>query len=173
MILNSKIRYKRVVTSVTALLLLLLATATLSRPVFASDDTIELPKSELPKSHHLYFSLANEHGSPTTKEKKSFECEDKIYAVIELTNFKLGKHKLSMVWTDPHGTDRERTEYDFHVREQNTRLWSWLSLSRGRGGAMFQWINPAAGLEDFVGPWTVTVRVNNKKIQKEQFEVSC
>ena len=124
-------------------------------------------------SHHVYFSVANEHGFPLKEERKNFDCEDKIHTVIELSNFKPGKHSLSVVWTDPSSTDRERTEYDFHVREQNTRLWTWLTLSRANGAGMLQWINPAAGLEEFIGPWKVVVRIDNKEIETKKFEVSC
>lgn len=126
------------------------------------------------RSQNIYFSLAGEHGAPLHEARQNFDCEDKIYTVVELTNFELGKHKLSIIWTDPSETDRERTEYDFYVRDENElRLWGWLSLSRARGAGMLQWVNPAAGLEEFIGPWTVTVRVDDKEIERKQFEVSC
>jgi hypothetical protein len=96
-----------------------------------------------------------------------------VYSVLELTNHKLGKHRISFRWIDPSGTDRERTEYDFHVRDTNTRLWSWLSLKRAQGAGMLQWLNPAAGLEEFIGPWTVEIRLDGKKLATQVFEITC
>jgi len=126
-------------------------------------------------SHTILFSLGDKHGFPQKEPKSEFDCLDKIYATVELSDYDLGKHHFAIVWTDPTGDDRERTEYDFHVRDNNqpTRLWSWLSLRRADGAGMLQWLNPAAGLEEFVGPWTIEVRINNKKIDSGSFEVSC
>jgi len=36
-----------------------------------------------------------------------------------------------------------------------------------------QWINPAAGMEEFIGDWTVSVKVKDKFDQKITFEVLC
>lgn len=142
----------------------------------AKEETGAKEDGELPKpSHTLYFSLSDQHGFPLQESKGEFDCSDKIYTTIELSHYPLGKHHFSVVWTDPAGDDRERTEYDFHVRDhaQPTRLWSWLSLRRSTGSGMLQWLNPAAGLEEFIGPWKVEVRIDNKKIDAQSFEVSC
>jgi len=169
---TSSIIIERAVTIVTALLLSNLVFLPSSYDSIRADSVPEETEQPTP-SHKVYFSLANEHGFPLQEEKQDFDCEDKIYAVVELSNFKQGKHNLSVVWTDPSDTDRERTQYDFHVRESKVRLWSWLILSRAKGAGMLQWINPAAGLEEFIGPWTVTVKVDNKEIEKKQLQVSC
>lgn len=124
-------------------------------------------------SHQVYFSLGDQFGAPTKDAKTRFDCSDKIYTVVELSNYPLGKHQISVLWLDPHNSTRENTEYPFNIRSDTTRLWAWLSLSRGTGAGMLQWIDPAAGLEDFIGPWSVKVLIDGKQIAKETFEVSC
>ncbi|WP_147251002.1 hypothetical protein [Arenicella xantha] len=124
-------------------------------------------------SHKLYFALPDKHAFPQQEAKTEFDCSDKIYSVIELTNFKHGRHAITIVWTDPSGTDRERTEYPFSVFEKETRLWGWLELSRARGAGMLQWLNPAAGLEEFIGPWVATIYIDGKKLESGSFEVLC
>ncbi|MFT6031736.1 MAG: hypothetical protein ACI854_000261 [Arenicella sp.] len=124
-------------------------------------------------SSKVYFTVGDQHEFPLTEEKSNFDCSEKIFTVIELSNFAKAKYHLAIVWLDPSGTERERTEYPFTVVVDETRLWSWLSLSRAQGAAMIQWIDPAAGLEEFIGPWTVDVRINNQKIKTKKFEVLC
>lgn len=121
----------------------------------------------------VYFALGNQHEFPLDEERKYFACSDKVFTVVELSNLPKTKYDLTIVWKDPSETERERTEYPFTVAAAETRLWSWLSLAPSKGAAMIQWINPAAGLEEFVGPWTVEVRINNKKISTKSFEVVC
>ena len=121
----------------------------------------------------LYFTLPDEHAFPQADAIENFDCSDKIYSVITLSHFPKGKFHITFIWTDPAGTDRERTEYPFYVREDEEKLWAWLQLSRATGAGMLQWINPAAGLEEFIGPWQVTVEVDGKKVASGSFEVSC
>lgn len=127
------------------------------------------------QSHNVYFSLADEHGFPKKEPTNEFDCTDKIYTVLELTNYPVARYELSILWVDPAGTSREHTQYPFNVRDINktTRLWAWLSLSRATGAGLLQWMDPSAGLEEFIGPWTVEVRINNKKIEIKNFDVSC
>ena len=124
-------------------------------------------------SSNIYFALGDQYDFPSKKERSHFDCSDKIFTVVELNNLPKTKYDLAIVWRDPSDTERERTEYPFKVNQDQTRLWSWLSLSASQGAAMVQWINPAAGLEEFVGPWSVEIRINNKKIATKHFEVVC
>ena len=121
----------------------------------------------------IYFSTADQHGSPNKEGKTVFDCSDKIYTVLELDDFSVGRHQLSVTWRDPETNTREKTSYPFSYRGKKIRLWSWLTLSRGTGAAMFQWIDPAAGLEEFIGEWNVEVRVNDKLLKRDQFQVNC
>ena len=124
-------------------------------------------------SSKVYFTLGDQHEFPLTVQKQSFDCSDKIFTVVELSDLPKATYHLAIVWSDPSDIERERTEYPFTVSAEKTRLWSWLSLSRAQGAAMIQWINPAAGLEEFVGPWTVEVRIDNRQIATKNFEVIC
>ena len=125
------------------------------------------------QSHKVYLSDADEHGFPKKDKKDVFECTEKIYSVLELSDYPVGTYQLSVAWIDPALDVRERTEYEFRVRESETRLWAWLTLSRATGASLLQWINPAAGLEEFVGGWKIEVSVNDQKLASSDFQVVC
>ncbi len=122
----------------------------------------------------LRFALSDTHGFPKDDATESFDCLDKIYAITELTHFEKGKHQVEFRWLEPRGTTRERTVYDFWVRDKpSTKLWAWLELSRAKGAGMLQWLNPAAGLEEFLGSWEVRLFIDGKEYNSAGFEVSC
>lgn len=130
--------------------------------------------SDIKENSTLHFTLRGEHGFPSKETVKSFDCLDRIYAVTELSYFKKGEYTIEFHWVDPDGNTRETTKYDFLMRkEPKTELWGWLELSRAKGAGMIQWLNPAAGLEEFIGFWTVELVLNGKTINKGQFEVLC
>lgn len=126
------------------------------------------------KSASLRFTIADRHGFPFEESRNHFDCLEKIYAVSEVRNFNKGKHEIEFRWVAPDGDPREHTRYDFFVTDNpKVNLWAWLELSRAQGASMIQWINPAAGLEEFIGFWEVEIFVDGKSIKKEDFEVSC
>lgn len=138
--------------------------------IFAEEQT---KKKDIKPSQKIYFAIADQHQRPLTEERESFACSDKIFTVIELSHYPIKKYQLSVRWYDPANKLRENTQYPFTISKEKTRLWAWLSLSRGTGAGMWQWINPAAGLEDFVGPWKVEVYINNKRVDSKEFSVDC
>lgn len=126
------------------------------------------------KVTHSYFALADENNAPLREAKLEFDCTDKIYAVTELSGYLPGQYDFSVKWKDPSGTQREHTQYPFHVHNKREhRLWAWLLLSRARGAGMLTFINPAAGLEEFIGEWTVEVSIDNEVVNSNKFIVSC
>ena len=138
-----------------------------------SNDQSTLSAEVEEKNSRVYLALSDEHERPLSFGKETFGCEEKIFAVAELSNYPKGKHEFSVKWTDPANTLREHTRYPFHINKKETRLWSWLSLRRGAGAGMLQWIDPAAGLEDFIGPWEVEVHIDGKKLASLKMEVNC
>ena len=124
-------------------------------------------------SANTYLSLEGEHGAPQTEARDRFDCSDKIFSVAELKHYPRGKHQLTVRWVDPHQTTRETTSYPFHIQRDSTRIWAWLSLSRGAGAGILQWIDPTAGLEEFIGRWTMQMEIDGKTIAESNFEVSC
>jgi len=123
---------------------------------------------------HVYYSLGDENKAPLTKSQTDFSCTDQIFTVAELSNYPKGKYQLSIRWIDPSDNVRENTRYPFDVTSSRiTKLWAWLTLSRAKGAGILAWMNPAAGLEEFVGEWTVEVQVDNKVVNTGSFIVSC
>lgn len=159
--INKIISNKKVIT--------LLMTFLLCSSLF---NTVQAKKTEQIQAL-LYFALEGKSLQPESTSKTHFECSDKIYAVLEIEKLPKGKHQFSLRWNDPSGEELERVDYPFTATQQKTRLWAWLNLIRSRGAGMIQWINPAAGLEEFIGPWTADIYIDGKKIASESFSVDC
>ena len=145
---------------------------------FSVAASAEEEREPLPEpSTNVFLALGDEHGFPLGDAKEIFDCSDQIFSVVKLHHYKQGKYDLSIDWVDPHGTQRERTEYPFTVGDPyidpNTRLWSWLRLKRGAGAGLFQWINPTAGLEDLIGIWELQISIDGERVNTTEFEVSC
>ncbi len=124
-------------------------------------------------SHKIYFTASAEHGVPGVEPANQFDCNDQVYTVVEASNYPKKDYEVIVTWTDPSGRERERTNYSFVPRQELTRVWSWLRLHRGAGAAIMSVFDSTAGLEGFVGEWTVAVAVNGKVLQKQSFEVLC
>lgn len=161
-------RFTQWIKAITAVMAFLMPAAGAT-----TDHQAAASQAEMAPTHNVYLSLANEHGVPTSEPLEQFDCSDKIYVVAELNDYPAGKRQLSVQWIDPHQTTRETTNYPFFVRDSSTRVWAWLSLSRGAGAGLLQWIDPAAGLEEFIGEWNVDLRVDGKLLGNKRFEVNC
>lgn len=127
------------------------------------------------RTARVYYSLGDENNVPLTKPVEDFDCTDQIFTTVELNNYTKGKYQLSISWIDPNDDVRENTRYPFQVNSSKriTKLWAWLSLSRAKGAGVLAWINPAAGLEEFIGQWKVEVRVDNELVNTGNFVVRC
>ena len=111
---------------------------------------------------------------PSVKPQQHFDCSEQIYTVLEMQDYPVGRYQLDVKWIDPAKNIRERTQYPFSVGASgDTKLWAWLALSRAPGAGMIAWLNPAAGLEEFVGTWDVEVKIDNRLVSTLHFDVVC
>lgn len=101
-----------------------------------------------------------------------FGCNDKIYAVIDLTDLSDGSHQLQVDWTDPTGKTREHIDHPLHS-SGTTRITVWLQLHPPKGAALFSFFNPAMGMDDFIGTWQVEINLDGKARLNQSFEVLC
>ena len=103
----------------------------------------------------------------------SFNCEDTIFMVIKFKHHQPKLHQIQIDWLDPNDQAREKNDFPFFVTEQESIAWASLKLHRSVGAGLLQWVNPAAGMEEFIGVWTVNVKVSNIVKQTLNFEVLC
>ena len=152
-----------------------IVTSTVTSTLASSADESKEPLPE--PSINVFLSLGDKHGFPLADGKETFDCGDQIFSVVQLHHYAAGSYQLTIDWVDPHGDQRERTEYPFKVGDPyvdpNTRLWSWLRLKRGAGAGLFQWVNPTAGLENLIGIWELKVSIDGEHLNTTEFEVSC
>ncbi len=123
--------------------------------------------------YKVYLTAAVDQGVPLAQPTAEFGCTDAIYAVLELHGLEKTEHTLNAVWRDPHGQERERTEYPFRVHRDRERIWVWLKLHRSPEAALVQFVDPGAGLGEFVGDWEVQLFIDGKSISKQNFTVIC
>ncbi len=128
--------------------------------------------SEANPNLSVWLGSTVQNGTPVEKDTNPFGCNDKIYAVIDLLELDGGEHRLEADWTDPGGKIREHVDYPFNGAG-GTRITIWLKLHPPKGSALFSFFNPAMGMEDFIGLWQLTLRVDDDTRLDTEFEVLC
>ena len=134
---------------------------------------ISLASEEATDSHELFFTLENENQLPSDKPINEFDCSDKVYSVMKLKGLQQGKHLLTILWHGPDEEVRERTEFTIFAKGEEVKQWAWLKLHRAFGASMLQLLNPAAGMEEFIGDWRVDVKIDDQLIINKSFKVIC
>jgi len=134
--------------------------------------TSNVPANE---GYNVYLTAKEKSGMPLKEPAETFACSDKIYGVLEVKrpDGGSGRHTLYAVWRNPSGEDQEVTEYPFEITNGYARVWIWLKLHRSGEAAIVQFMNPSAGMEEFVGMWELHVRVDGESVAKKSFEVIC
>jgi len=123
--------------------------------------------------HSVYLTATELDGIPAQQPETEFSCSDKIFAVLELSGLSKQKHKLDAIWRDPHGKDREFTEYEFQTHSDNERIWVWLKLHRPAEAALVSFINPSAGMDEFIGQWELRLIIDDKPFETKNFNILC
>lgn len=125
--------------------------------------------------YNVYLTAKENAGVPLKEPAKTFSCSDKIYGVLEINHPDVGsgQHTLYATWRNPSDEDQEVTEYKFQTSNGKARVWVWLKLHRSGEAAIVQFMNPSAGMEEFVGMWELRVRVDDQQVGKQAFEVIC
>jgi hypothetical protein len=121
----------------------------------------------------IILTAKTQDGVPSGEASSEFGCGDRIYAVITVKGLTKSQHLLEAIWRDPHGKDREHTRYPFVVRYDQERIWVWLKLHRPPEAALVQFMDPSAGMDEFVGEWRVEVLVDGRVIEQKKFNVIC
>ena len=111
--------------------------------------------------------------NPKDPAQTTFSCDDQIYLTIKFANHQPKLHQININWKDPNDQERENNSFPFFVTQKESLAWASLKLHRSAGAGMLQWINPAAGMEEFIGQWTVDVKVGSIINQTLQFEILC
>ncbi len=121
----------------------------------------------------IYFTATAENGVPLAQPSTEFDCTDTVYAVIDLKGLSPSEHRLDVVWRDPRGKEREHNRHEFRAPGGEQRLWIWLRMHKPAGAGFLQAFNPSAGMDDFVGDWTVKFAVDGRLLDTKHFAVIC
>jgi len=121
----------------------------------------------------IYFTATESNGVPNDEGAVEFSCSDTIYTVVEFQNLSRERHEIEVIWRDPNGKTREHTRYPFVAFRETERVWAWLRLHRPTGANVLSVIDSAAGMQEFIGEWSVKVVVDNRLVGKDRFNVLC
>lgn len=133
----------------------------------------ETAKIEEDAEPSLSVMLSSNYQHEKTIAQTNFDCDQKIFAVILLKNYPEKTHNITINWIDPYEKQRESTEIPTYVSKNTVYTWSSLSLHRDATAGMLQWVNPAAGMEEFIGEWRVNVVIDGKLVEYKKFTVVC
>lgn len=122
---------------------------------------------------NIYTASADASQVPDRTARDRFACNDQVYAVVELDDYVAGDHQLTVRWYSPAGEQREQTRYGFSVLADKERIWAWLKLHRASGTGMMQWLDPSAGMEEFIGNWRISIEIDDVPVGESTFEVLC
>jgi hypothetical protein len=122
---------------------------------------------------HVHLTASELDGVPATEDQREFDCGDTIHAVLRANGLPGPEHVFEANWTDPAGNVRERARHRFVPLDDTAFVWLWLKLHRPTGSALLQAFEPGAGMGEFMGEWTVELRLDGERIAREPFTVYC
>ena len=124
----------------------------------------------------VYLTSEASNNRPGSKAQSQFECADKIYAVVTVTepvHQAKSEHLLIVNWLNPGDRLEQKTRYPFHSYGKGTKVWAWLKLSGSTGSSIGQIFDPAFGMDKFIGQWRAEFIIDDKKITTLPFDVLC
>lgn len=104
--------------------------------------------------------------------QNTFDCKSRIHVVLEGVRTK-GSHVLEAYWVSPDGTREQFSRQEFRVNSVPVDAWVWLKLQPGFGGKMLASIDSGAGMDGYIGSWTVKVYLDEHLIDEQGFFVVC
>lgn len=141
-----------------------------------SNNTLEGERSASSSNSNeplMQLMLSTKFEDENTQSQSSFNCDQKVFAVVTLHNYQKKTHNITVNWLDPHDKKRESTQIPVYPIKPITYTWASLALHRDATAGMLQWINPAAGMEEFIGEWQVKVLIDNELVESKKFTVVC
>jgi hypothetical protein len=140
----------------------------------ASADAAADAKASAPA--RIYFTHGESSaGVPNADAEESFDCSQKIYAVVEAKGLQKGKRRIQVLWYNPRGRKQEHTDFEAYATGNQDRFWAWLVLHRPDSGIVDRVLlqDRTSGMEDFLGTWTVKAYVDGLLVGKGSFKVFC
>ena len=101
-----------------------------------------------------------------------YDCSEKVQLTMDFANIPAGYNEVVVNWFRPDGTIQETTTIPLG-EATSQRTSSWISLKPAQGAGVFRWLDPSAGMSDFIGPWQAIVFLNGTQVSTAEFAVDC
>ncbi|MEO0367839.1 MAG: hypothetical protein AAF197_03530 [Pseudomonadota bacterium] len=125
--------------------------------------------------YDIYFS-DRINDLPVDSGKMTFDCVGQIYAVLRFSssNHEIRNQRMVVEWINPQG-ELEITDRQAEYGEEGGVAYRWggISLMRPRGGGLFSFVEPSAGMERFIGTWRVNINLDDHRLPTQSIRVEC
>ncbi len=119
------------------------------------------------------FSSRSDGDIPRVTGETEFTCSDTVYAIIETEDLAAGTHDIELQWFDPRGERQELTRFKAHSDGGATMIWAWMRLHGPDNSGLVRTFDPAHGMRDFIGQWTVKTYVDQRQVDTAHFDMLC
>lgn len=120
----------------------------------------------------LLLASTNAIAEPTLKlDKERYDCDDTISAGLLLDSEIRASQGVQFRWIAPTGHTQD-TSY-IEGNRASIEYNAWLKLNRPTGASLISWLEPAAGLLNFIGDWKVQASVDGNVVVEKTFTVEC
>lgn len=130
-------------------------------------------RAAIPSTFNVYLTTEADGAIESAHKDRRFECDDVIYLFVESGSASAADSSIKATWMDPAGVERVVGRRGFERGSGGYWAWSGLQLSRPSGASLLQILDPSAGMEAFIGDWTVRVEVDGRNVASMQFNVLC
>lgn len=107
-------------------------------------------------------------------EKSVYDCSDRIELGLSFSEL-LDNEKMVLIrWVSPQGRTQDSHSFALDgIINGDASANIWLELSRSKGSGVFSFIDPGAGMSDFIGNWFTEVNINGVPVGTFDFIVDC
>ena len=143
---------------------------------FQNSQQREMPHVVSSRSGITLYVTSDLSDTPEYFAEKTFDCVGKIRvaAKFDKNNSAFRNQRFWVRWVNPDGeTELMSTKLNHSERGQYAIRWGGMVLSRPQGGGLFSLLDPSAGMERFIGDWTVILYVGSEEYTRENFLIEC
>jgi hypothetical protein len=104
---------------------------------------------------------------------ESFDCSERIWGVVRVNGLPTGDNRLVIHWVSPHEERFLARPITKRVRDSNADVYISAFLELENSLNLVSFMDPAAGLEPYIGEWNAELFSNGVRVDGAPFNVIC
>ncbi len=105
--------------------------------------------------------------------RDKFDCGERIYGVFRLSNLENGERHIATQWKSPGGKVERTNKRRIRISSDDQFVFLSAFIEFASANSLSSIIDPASGIEPYIGQWTVDVIVDKNRIKSGHFQVLC